>query len=384
MSLDGIMLSAIKEDLINNLIDGRIDKIYQNNNNTITMIVRNNNYNYKLLLSSHPQFARLHITEKNYDNPVKPPDFCMLLRKYITRGTIVSIEQPDFERIITLNINAYNKSYYLIIEVMGKYSNIILVDSNGIVLDSIKRITSVMSSERELYPGIKYKYPPKQDKSNPLYISEDEFIDKIGDFTQASYKAIMYNFRGIGPYSAREIVYRANIAPTTNYNLLNTAERNDLWKSYSNIINKTKEGNLEATAGIENDKVKYLSAFPLLHLEDEYDYKIFDDTGKLLDFYFTKNISGKEIKSIKKQLNDIADNYLGKNLKKQKKFRQKYKEGKNAKQFKKKGELITANIYQIKRGMKEIEVVDYYDEEQKNIKINLDPKLSPSENAQKY
>ena len=383
VSLDGIMLAAIKSDLNKTLIKGRIDKIYQVDRHLITILIRNNNYNYKLLISSHPHFARVHITEKGFNNPVKAPDFCMLLRKYLLRGTIVTIEQPDFERILNIEIELHNKKYHLFVEIMGKYSNIVLVNEDGLVLDAVKRVTPQISRERELYPGIKYKYPPKQDKLNPLLVNKEDYFDKIDDqFTQASYKAIMYNFRGIGPYSAKEIVYRAGLNPSLEYNQISVEDKNSIWESYNSIINDIRNNFFQATAGIEGDEIIYISPFALNHLDNQ--EKKFEDTGSLLDYYYQIEIVEKELNSSKKQLEDIVNNYLRKNLKKQKKFKKQLKEGENAEKFKKIGELITANIYQLKKGMKGIKVVDYYDSEQSEVQISLDPKLTPADNAQRY
>ncbi len=383
MSLDGIMVAAISGDLNKNLIGGRIDKVYQVDNHLITLLVRNNNYNYKLLVSSHPQFSRVNITNKNFKNPLKAPDFCMLLRKYLVRGTIVSIEQPDFERILNIEVVLHKNKYNLFVEIMGKYSNIILVDQDGFVLDSIKRITEQISRERQLYPGIKYKFPPKQDKSNPLLINKEEYYNKIdNDFNQSSYKAIMYNFRGIGPYSAREIVHRADIDPSIPYSDLTIDDKDQIWKQFQININNIKNDNFKPTAGLEEEQISYISPFPLNHLDIK--QKGFENTDQLLDYYYQIEIVEKELNLVKKQLNVIVNNFMKKNLKKQKKFKKQLKIGENAEKFKKLGELITANIYQLKRGLKEVELRDYYDSEQNIIKINLDPKLSPSDNAQKF
>ncbi|MFW6287637.1 MAG: Rqc2 family fibronectin-binding protein [bacterium] len=403
-SLDGIMIAAINSDLNKELIDGRIDKIYQVDKHLMTVLIRNNNYNYKLLISSHPQYSRVHITEQKFNNPVKAPDFCMLLRKYLLRGTIVKIEQPDFERILNFEILIHNKRYNLFVEIMGKYSNIILVNPEGIVLDAIKRVTDRISSERQLYPGIKYKYPPKQDKLNPLLVNQSKYIEKIEEnFPHAAYKAIMYNFRGIGPYSAKEIVYRAGIDPSIKYNELNRDEKDYLFKSFDKIMTKIDNNDFLPTAGIihttgdvihttadieeksmsiKEIDIDYLSPFPLTHLDVE--QKEFKSTGKLLDYYYQIEIIEKQLKGSKRQLHVIAEKYLSKNLKKQKKFNEQLEIGKNAEKYKKIGELITANIYQINKGLSEIEVVDYYDTEQNMINIKLDPRLLPSENAQKY
>lgn len=384
MALDGIMLSAIKKDLNNTIIDGRIDKIYQVDENILTFTIRNNEQNYNLLLSIHPRYGRLQITKNNFSNPIKPPDFCMILRKYLMRGIIKKIEQPDFERIINITITLYDKTYNLFIEIMGKHSNIILVDQEGTVLDAMKRITPQISRERQLYPGIKYQYPPKQNKLNPLLVSRKDFFEKIpGDFNQDTYKAIMYNFRGIGPYSAREIVYRSDITPGSIFSKLNEQEYNQLWNSFNNIFTLVRKSQFCIAIGLTAEgNIKYLSAFPLHHLDLE--YNLFKTTGEMLDYYYEKEIQDSKKIKIKNYLSETTDNYLQKNLKKQNIFKEQLKKGINAKQYKEKGELITANIYKLKRGMDQVEVVNYFDSKQDTIEIKLDPSKSPSENAQYY
>ncbi|MEJ6950895.1 Rqc2 family fibronectin-binding protein [Natronospora cellulosivora (SeqCode)] len=383
MSIDGIMLAAINKELNDTLIEGRIDKIYQVNKHLVTILIRNNNFNYKLLMSSHPVFSRIHISTSSFKNPIKAPDFCMLLRKYLMRGIIKKIEQPDFERIINIEVSIYNKLYNLIIEIMGKHSNISLIDQDGIVLDSIKRVSSQISRERQLYPGIKYKYPPRQDKLNPLIVSQDNYFEKIpDDFQQAAHRAIMFNFRGIGPYSAKEIVYRANIDPTTPYNQLSKKEKFNIWNKFNEIFTNINQGNFQPSLGIKNNNIKYISAFPLKHRKE--DNILYKNTGELFDFYYQNEILDKTLNQYKHKLNDISNTYLKKNLIKQEKLKSKLKVGENADEFKKIGELITANLYQIKRGMTELDVIDFYHPEQKNISLKLDPKISPSKNAQKY
>ena len=166
MSIDGIMLAAIRKDLSGQIIGGRIDKIYQPEEDLITITLRKGNKNLLLLISANARYPRIHLTEQGFSNPVKPPDFCMLLRKYLLRAIITGVEQPEFERILKLQLRLNENNYNLMVEIMGKYSNIILVNPAGTVLDAIKRITGSHSRERQLYPGIAYKYPPKQDKLN--------------------------------------------------------------------------------------------------------------------------------------------------------------------------------------------------------------------------
>lgn len=382
MSFDGIMLSAIKSDLLNTLLNGRIDKIYQIDNYTITLLIRNNDHNHRLLISADPDYARLHITRENYTNPPKAPDFCMLLRKYLLRGIITDIEQPDFERILNLEISLHGKSYNLLVEIMGKYSNIILVDEKGIILDAIRRVNRHLSREREIYPGIKYVYPPRQDKINPLTATEDIFYEKTANFSDPAFKAIMNVFRGIGPHSAREIVFRAGIKPETVRDGIAEEMKKALWREFNRIFLKVRNEEFQPAVGINTGKISYISPFPLTHRIEE--SLVFEDTGSLFDFYYQKEIRERILGSIKNNLGSVVKRYLQKNLEKQSSLQKELLVGENAGEFRNKGELIKANLYQLKKGMKEASVIDYYDPEQKEIRIPLDPALSPSANAQKY
>lgn len=238
MAFDGIMLSALKDNLKENILGARIEKSYQIEKKLIIINLRHNNKNLKLLISTDPQGARINLSRLDFDYPSYPPDFCMLLRKYLKNSYIQNITQKDFERVIQIEIEKRGKKYTLIAELMGKYSNVILLDDNDIVLDAMKRITEEQNKERQLYPGQKYQDPPGQDKSNPLDIrTPEEFLTVIDEkFEQAAYRAVMFNFRGIGPYSAREIVYRANIDPSQNYDKLDNSQKIELAKSFIELF----------------------------------------------------------------------------------------------------------------------------------------------------
>src|SRR6056297_2311895 len=263
MAFDGIMLSALKDNLQDKIIGARIEKAYQIEKKYLIIRLRNNSQNLELLISTDPQGARIKLTEIDFDFPSYPPDFCMMLLKYLKNSYIKEIIQPEFERMIRINIEKRGKEYSLIAELMGKYSNVILVDDNEIVLDAMKRITEKQNSERQLYPGIKYQNPPARNKLNPLELkSEDEFRQIIEeDFSQAAFRAVMYNFRGIGPYSAREIVYRAGINPSENYNDLSDAKKNKIADSMLKLFAEFRKENYNPVIAVEDGEVDYVSAF---------------------------------------------------------------------------------------------------------------------------
>ncbi|HMA60517.1 MAG TPA: NFACT RNA binding domain-containing protein [Halanaerobiales bacterium] len=383
MSIDGILLSAINTNLKDKLQGGRIDKIYQPFKHTLTFTVRNNNQNYKLLISSDSREARIQITNFSFDNPQYPPDFCMLLRKYLMRGIIKDISQPDFERILKIEVESYNKIYYIFIEIMGRYNNIILTNDNLLVLDAATRLAK--DNKRNIYPTSYYEFPPGQGKLNPLRVDRNTFFEQIpSDFNKKAYQAIMYNFRGIGPASSKEIAYRANMDYNSKYDELTKEQKDDLLNSFKNIFKKVKSNQYNPSIGIKEGEIDYYSAFTLSY-KDEIDKVInFKDTDLLFDYYYENYLKDIELKEKKKKLKGIVNNYLKKNNKKQSEFREDLKKNKNYELFKQKGELIKANLHQIEKGQKEISLTNYYDSNQKEITIDLDPKKAPIDNAQKY
>ena len=383
MSIDGILLSAIKTNLNNKIKGGRIDKIYQPDNKTVTITVRNNSYNHKLLISSDSRESRIQLTEYDFENPSYPPDFCMLLRKYIMRGIIKDITQPDFERILEFKIESYNKIYYLIVEIMGRYNNIILINDNKLVLDAITRLND--QGKRDIHPGSIYEYPPSQDKLNPLEVNYNTFFNQIpSEFNKKVYQAVMYNFRGIGPASSKEIACRANIDHNTMYDELDQSSKDKLFNSFDNIFNKLKENKFKPAIGYKNDKIDYYSAFKLNYKTNIDKVIEFEDTDKLFDYYYLNYLKDIELKEKKNKLNGIVNSFLKKNLKKQDEFKGELKQNKNYELFKQIGELIKANLHQINKGDKNIELINYYNEDQDEINIDLDPKKTPIENAQQY
>ena len=385
MAIDGVLLNNCKHNLENKIIGSRVNKIYQMGKTLLTIDIRQPGESLKILISIDPEGSRVHLTDLKFEHPSHPPDFCMVLRKYLSNGNIVKITQPEFERVLHLKIDKGGKIYTLILEIMGRYSNIILIDENNIVLDAMKRVGEKKNKERQLYPGIEYQAPPPQDKLNPLNVDKKDFFEKIpDDFRKYCYKAIMYNFRGIGPNIAKEIVHRANIDYEKHFHELSNENLDSIWKSFDQIFSKVNNGEFNPTVGINEDTlIDYTSAFELKYIKD-LKTKNFKTTGDLFDYFYKNHIQKREFIKLQKRLSDIVNNFLDKNRKKQRELRGKIKESKNADKYKKIGELIKSNIYQIEKGQKKVVLTDYYDSEQKEIKIELDPKITPAENAQKY
>ncbi|MGY3713978.1 Rqc2 family fibronectin-binding protein [Sutcliffiella cohnii] len=376
MSFDGIFTHKMTQELKNNLESGRISKVYQPYKQELVFTIRANGKNHKLLLSAHPSYARVHLTEEVYDNPSEPPMFCMLLRKHLEGSIITSIQQVDMDRIIVFEMKTRNEigdiSYkQLIIEIMGRHSNIIFVDKEkNMILDSIKHISMAFNRHRSIAPGQAYVLPPQQEKINPFEADEEIVQTKIDYFAGKLDKQLVSIFAGVSPILAREAVHRAGLA-----------NRETLPKAFVQLMKEiADEIHPQIIITPEQKEIFYLT--DVTHVNGE--IKRFSSLSELLDRYYFGKASRDRVKQQAHDLERFVQNEIQKNKTKIKKLEQTLENAKKADTFQLYGELLTANLHRLKRGAKEIEVINYYDENGSSIKIELSPKLSPSENAQAY
>ncbi|WP_456271596.1 Rqc2 family fibronectin-binding protein [Bacillus sp. AK031] len=375
MSFDGLFTKAMTEELGGILKGGRINKIHQPYKNEVILIVRSQGKNHKLLLSAHPSYARAQLTSQSYENPSVPPMFCMLLRKHLEGYIIEDVYQKEVDRIIIFEIKGRSEigdvSYkQLIIEIMGRHSNIVIVDKNrNMILDSIKHIPPSINSYRTVLPGQEYKFPPPQDKKNPLQAEQDDILKAI-DFNSGKLdKQIVGAFSGVSPLFAKEAVYRAGLA-----------NRNSLPSALLSILDSVKKQNYQPTLIRSTKEIFYF--LDLQHIEGEHTH--FPNLSELLDRYFHQKAERDRVKQQGNDLERLLKNELEKNQGKIVKLEKTLKDAENADTYQLYGELLTANLYAVERGMSEIEVMNYYDEEGGTVKIELDIRKTPSENAQQY
>ncbi|MGG3999051.1 Rqc2 family fibronectin-binding protein [Anoxybacillus kestanbolensis] len=376
MSFDGVFTYAMTKELQRALVGGRISKIYQPSSYELVFHVRSHGRNYKLLLCAHPTYARIHLTNETYDNPPEPPMFCMLLRKHMEGGVIEAITQVDFDRIVIIHVKTRNElgdvcTKQLIVEMMGRHSNIILVDEQtNTIIDSVKHLSPAVNRYRTVLPGAPYISPPSHNKLNPLDATEETVLKKIDFLAGKLADQLVATFMGISPLFAREAVHRAGLA-----------NRTTLPKSFISLIENVRNGNFTPCIYTTGEK-EIFYALPLTHIEGE--MKPFDTLSEMLDrFYFGK----AERDRVKQQAHDLerfVANEKAKNEKKLMKLQQTLEEAKQAERYRLYGELLTANLYAVERGMKEVEVVNYYDENGATVTIPLDEQKTPSENAQSY
>ena len=392
MAFDGLVVHAISDELSSKLVGGKIDKVYQPENDEIVLHIRNNKENFKLVLSASASNPRVYLSA-NYkkENPINAPMFCMLLRKYIQSGNIVSVSQVGFERIIKITVESLDElkaktTKDIIIEIMGRHSNIILTHEEDKIVDSIKRIPPSVSRVRQLLPGMTYVLPPAQDKLNPLdKISKDKFKETISEFDGSISKCIYSKFLGISPTVSKEICFRSNLNISTPASSIEGIDFDNLYKEFTNVILNIKDSNYNPCLAID-PSINKLIDFSSINLTLFDNFKIIHDksiSSIIESFYANKDAKeriNQRASDFKKSISIKLDRLYNK-LKKQK---IELKESDNANIYKIKGELITAYIYMIEKGMDFVEVQNFYEEDCPLIKIDLNKNLTPSENAQKY
>ncbi|WP_175988890.1 NFACT RNA binding domain-containing protein [Bacillus sp. Marseille-Q1617] len=375
MSFDGLFTRAMTLELKDEVVNGRINKVHQPYKNEIIMIVRANGKNHKLLLSAHPSYSRVQITKEDYENPSVPPMFCMLLRKHLEGYIIEDIKQSGLDRMIVFEVKGRNEigdvSYkQLIIEVMGRHSNIILVDKErNMILDSIKHISPSMNTHRTVLPGHEYVMPPQQDKRNPLDATGDDVLRAL-DFNAGKLdKQIVQSFAGISPLFAKEVIHHAGLGT-----------QSAIAQSFLDLVGKSKENQVSPTLSIGQKEVFYWT--DLEHVEGE--KLVFSSLSELLDRFFYQKAARDRVKQQGNDLERFIRNERDKNVNKIEKLKLTLKDAEQADRFQLLGELLTSNLYAVERGMTEVSVVNYYDEDGESITIPLNPQKSPSENAQLY
>lgn len=392
MSFDGIVTKSVVNELNEKILGGKIDKIYQQESDEILLFIRNNGVNYKLLLSASSNNPRIYLTEYSKENPSSPPMFCMLLRKHLAGGKILNIEQYEMDRIVSIDISSRDElgeftEKRLIVEIMGKHSNIILIEKNSSkIIDSVKRVPEHVSRVRQIYPGLIYDNPPIGDKVNPLELSEVDFLSFIDneDKNLQIYKFFYFNYLGISPLIGREICSIANIDMDRTINSLTSDDIDKLYDSFNKIMSRVKDK--EFTPLYIKSKGKDIKAFYAIKIEQfGLDNIHFDDSiSNVLDTYYrNKDIQDRikqKTQSIRKNIKnkfDRAKSKLAKQI-------MELNESKDREKYKVYGDILSANLHQIAKGVKEAELENFYSEDLVTIKIPLDSKISPAINAQKY
>ncbi len=395
MPFDGIALYAAIHEIKNNTLGYKINKIYQPKKDLLIISLRHGIEEKSLLISVNPVNCRIHLTENLPENPLNPPMFCMLLRKHLIGGKVQQIRQYGLERIVEISVQNVDEfmqplEFKLIIEIMGKHSNIILIDpSSGLIVDSIKRVTSCVNRYRQILPNEKYILPPIDQKCNMLLVDNNNIMSLFASAVrQGNQKSvsnwILANFMGLNGATAREITYRADIDDNTHISVLPDHKLNKAAGVLADLRNKIKECSFYPTIyfdGVFREPVDFW-VFPM-YSKGELAAVQLDDVNKAIDCYYSKKEQADAIKSRKVSLSTQVLKFIDKKAHNIALMKSKLNETNEMKKFKLWGEILSAYLFSIKAGASEAVLPNFY-EPGNNIIIPLNNKITPAQNAQKY
>ncbi|MEN0587980.1 Rqc2 family fibronectin-binding protein [Kurthia gibsonii] len=372
MAYDGLFTIAMTKEL-QQLVTGRIAKVHQPNAQEVIFTIRANGANKKLLFSIHPTYARVHMTEQTIENPPEPPMFCSLLRKHVEGGFIETIEQLDADRILKLTISSKNEigdpiTRYIYAEIMGRHSNLIMVDAaSEKIVDSLKHLPPAMNSYRTVLPGSIYIAPPKQDKWNPVTVTDEQLAEFFTEIRDA--KEIMQQFIGFSPLHANELLFRAQEQQVPTVSI------------FRDFVNEFVVGGTKPTY-LEQGRKVIFSPIDLHSFEEPKTY--YHTLSELLDRVFFARAERDRVKQQAGDLENWLQAEINKLKLKLKKLDQDLKRAQNLDQYQLFGELLMANLYQFEKGAKSVTVENYYSETGDKITIPLSERKTPIENAQSY
>lgn len=386
MAFDGLVISALTDEFSRALTGGRIQKIYQPEADELMITIKNERTNYKLLLSASASLPLAYFTENAKPNPMTAPNFCMLLRKHLNGGKILSVTQPGLERIIEFYIEHLNDmgdlcQKRLIVELMGKHSNIIFCQPDGTIIDSIKHISLNVSSVREVLPGRTYFIPDTQNKLNPKTICTQEFIEHISSRPMPVFKALYTSLTGIGPLIATELCTRAGIDSDAS---ANTLEENSLLKLYDaliSLIDDIKSSHFYPNI-IYRDETPIDFSCTKLSCFNPCEEKRFDTVSALLEYYYATKSTLTRIRQKSSDLRRIVTTALDRTRKKYELQLKQMKDTEKREKYRIYGELINTYGYELSEGANALTCLNYYTNEE--ITIPLDKDLTPRENSVRY
>lgn len=388
MAFDGITIANMVYELNTLLSQGRISKIAQPEKDELLLTIKSPQGSFRLLLSADPSLPILYLANENKQSPMTAPNFCMLLRKHIQNGRILSITQPGLERIIRIEVEHLDemgdlKRKYLIAEFMGKHSNLIFVDENDVILDAIKHISSSVSSVREVLPGRQYFMVQGNDKRNPLQESLEDFIGRLSTKAMPLYKAIYQSYMGISPVFAQELCHLADLDGDASVQACEKAALEKLFHIFKTQMDAIQKGAFQPTAYYEMGKPIEYAALPLsIYHTQQLTKREFPTMSSLLEAFYAEKNAITRIRQRSSDLRRIVQTALERNVKKYDLQCKQMKDTEKRETYRVYGELLNTYGYSAKPGDKSIEVINYYTNEP--LTIPLDETLSATENAKKY
>ncbi len=396
MAFDAGMLHAVVREVnsvlgdANGMGGGKIEKIYMPDRDEIHLMVRTHRETHRLVLSASPSCARIAISDVSKENPATPPTLCMLLRKKLSGARLVKVRQMGFERVCEVEFDTkdemgFSSKKYLICEVMGKHSNIIFCDGDYKILAAVRTVDATSSLTRRIIGGVRYELPPAQDKLDPTKVTEDEFISKLSLFERSTPadKAILSSFFGIAPIVARELVYRASGETSTT---LENVRLKRLSEEFFRYFKALENGDFSPMLLIEKGKSAAFeySVYPILQYSDGVETQECERVSHLIDSFFSLRDKSDRLRQRSQDISRLLNNAKSRLLRKIEAQESELSATSDMEYCRLCGDLIVQEMYKIKRGDTFVEALDYTKEPYETVRVELDEKLSASQNAQRY
>lgn len=386
MAFDGIVLKAVADELKKNLIGLRVDRIYQVEKDEINILFRK----YRLLISSSGNNPRIYLTEEKKESPKAAPLFSMVLRKHLVGAILEDVEQIGADRVLKLKFRGTNElqeieEKSLIIEIMGRSSNIILVDKNNIIIDSITHVTEHMSRRREVLPHLEYEYLGDERKIDPLKSTEEEILDKLkeAETNKAISSAVVNSYTGFSKIIGLEVASRARIDSDRTLASLEENEFKNLYKSLLELIDEIKNDKFKNKIYYDVEKIAEFHVVDLESLRG-LEYDEFESPSKMLESVYFKRDKDDRLGQKSQALKKNISNRLSKDRSKLINLEKDLYEAEDREKYRIYGDILSANLFKVGPGDKEITLENFYTEDLEEITIPLDKKLSPQQNAQKF
>lgn len=386
MAFDGITVAGMTKELKDTLEGGRISKIAQPETDELLLTVKTPDGQKRLCISASASLPLIYLTSGNKPSPMTAPNFCMLLRKHISNGRIVSVNQPGLERIIRLEIEHLDElgdlcRKTLVVEIMGKHSNIIFCAEDGTILDSIKHVSAQMSSVREVLPGRPYFIPDTQKKLDPLNVQEEDFALELAAHPMPLGKALYSSFTGISPVAAEEVCWLAGLDSGISPKELSPDLLSHLYRQFCYYLEPVKKGEFSPAIYYDGEKPKEFSVLPLSHYGNCRREECPSVSDMLYTFYASRDAQTR-IRQKSTDLRHVVQTALERNRKKYDLQHRQLSDTRTREKFKVYGELLHTYGYSLEEGAKKLDALNYYTNEM--VTIPLDPQKTAMENAASY
>ena len=391
MPIDAVFLESLRCELQEQLLACRVDKFQQPERDTILLSMRGPNGGGKLLLTASPNHPRIQLTSLSFENPAQPPMFCMLLRKHLTGGRLVSISQPPLERLVELTFDCIDEMgtpcrKKLILEIMGRNSNLILTGADGRILDCLRRVDFEMSEQRQVLPGLYYHLPPAQGKRSPWDASEQDLLALLG--AQKTQKMadsfLLETFGGLSPLLCRELAYAVFGQVDLDLSQLTDAQREDAAGKLFAALDRLHTGKRTPVILVRDERPWDFTCIPIRQYEGLIAQEPQPSFSALLDTFYAKRDSLERMRqktqALRKTLTNLHNRTARKLANQQKELEATF----DREHLRRLGDIVTANLHVISRGQARLTAVDFYDPEMKEIDIPLNPAISPQQNAAKF